>query len=157
VRCSKQIGSSPSLYLQEARGRTIKSIRFLVAVPLRFMTIKLFDNKGTPLQKQKFTWRELTSKLLSKLDDDALIRKGAPGSVKSMVSGKRQVSAGLSLSDRLLQTQTVSRNLVHPRGFEHATPALGGRCSIQLSYGRKRLASVAYEIRPDEDRENCSG
>ena len=38
------------------------------------MTIKLFDNKGTPLEKQKFTWRELTPKPLSKLDDDAFTR-----------------------------------------------------------------------------------
>ena len=38
------------------------------------MTIDLFDSKGTPLAKQKFTWRELTPKPLSKLDDDAFTR-----------------------------------------------------------------------------------
>lgn len=38
------------------------------------MTINLFENKGTPLDRQKFTWRELTPKPLSKLDDDAFTR-----------------------------------------------------------------------------------
>jgi hypothetical protein len=38
------------------------------------MSIKLFDNRGTPLDRQKFTWRELTPKPLSKLDDDAFTR-----------------------------------------------------------------------------------
>lgn len=38
------------------------------------MTIQLFENKGTPLDKQKFTWRELTPKPISKLDDDAFTR-----------------------------------------------------------------------------------
>ncbi|WP_262138678.1 hypothetical protein [Pseudomonas sp. Marseille-Q5117] len=31
----------------------------------------LLDNKGTPLDKQIFTWRELAGKPISKLDDDA--------------------------------------------------------------------------------------
>ena len=38
------------------------------------MSIKLFDNRGTPLEQQKFTWRELSIKPLSKLDDDAFTR-----------------------------------------------------------------------------------
>ena len=38
------------------------------------MSIKLFDNRGTPLDRQKFTWRELAIKPLSKLDDDAFTR-----------------------------------------------------------------------------------
>ncbi len=38
------------------------------------MTIRLFDNKGTPLSQQKFTWRELSPKPISKLDDDAFTR-----------------------------------------------------------------------------------
>lgn len=38
------------------------------------MAVKLFDSRGTPLDKQKFTWRELTPKPLSKLDDDAYTR-----------------------------------------------------------------------------------
>lgn len=38
------------------------------------MTITLFDGRGTPLEHQKFTWRELTPKPLSKLDDDAFTR-----------------------------------------------------------------------------------
>lgn len=33
------------------------------------MTIKLFDSRGTPLARQKFSWRELIPKPLSKLDD----------------------------------------------------------------------------------------
>lgn len=38
------------------------------------MSINLFESKGTPLEQQKFTWRELTPKPLSKLDDDAFTR-----------------------------------------------------------------------------------
>lgn len=38
------------------------------------MTITLLDARGTPLEQQKFTWRELTPKPLSKLDDDAFTR-----------------------------------------------------------------------------------
>lgn len=34
----------------------------------------LFDNKGCPLDKQKFTWREMAGKPISKLDDDAFTR-----------------------------------------------------------------------------------
>lgn len=34
----------------------------------------LFDAKGTPLAKQKFTWREMATKPISKLDDDAFTR-----------------------------------------------------------------------------------
>jgi len=38
------------------------------------MTVRLFDGKGAALERQKFTWRELTPKPLSKLDDDAFTR-----------------------------------------------------------------------------------
>jgi rubrerythrin len=38
------------------------------------MGIRLFDNPGTPVERQRFTWRELTPKPLSKLDDDAFTR-----------------------------------------------------------------------------------
>jgi hypothetical protein len=38
------------------------------------MSIRLFDSRGTPLDQQRFTWRELTPKPLSKLDDDAFTR-----------------------------------------------------------------------------------
>lgn len=38
------------------------------------MTIRLFDAKGTPLDKQKFTWKELVQAPISKLDDDAFTR-----------------------------------------------------------------------------------
>lgn len=34
----------------------------------------LLDNKGVPLEKQTFTWRELAGKPISKLDDDAFTR-----------------------------------------------------------------------------------
>lgn len=34
----------------------------------------LFDGKGTPLAKQKFTWREMATRPISKLDDDAFTR-----------------------------------------------------------------------------------
>jgi len=38
------------------------------------MGLALFGNKGTPLAKQRFTWRELVQKPISKLDDDAFTR-----------------------------------------------------------------------------------
>lgn len=38
------------------------------------MSIRLFDNKGTPVDRQKFTWREMSGKPFSKLDDDAFTR-----------------------------------------------------------------------------------
>jgi len=34
----------------------------------------LLDNKGVPLERQKFTWRDLVQKPISKLDDDAYTR-----------------------------------------------------------------------------------
>lgn len=34
----------------------------------------LLDNKGTPLDKQRFTWKEMAGKPISKLDDDAFTR-----------------------------------------------------------------------------------
>ena len=38
------------------------------------MTPTLFENKGVPLSKQRFTWRDLVQKPISKLDDDAYTR-----------------------------------------------------------------------------------
>lgn len=38
------------------------------------MTVNLFDNKGTPLEQQRFTWKELVQNPISKLDDDAFTR-----------------------------------------------------------------------------------
>jgi hypothetical protein len=38
------------------------------------MALNLFDGKGTPLERQRFTWRELVGKPISKLDDDAFTR-----------------------------------------------------------------------------------
>lgn len=38
------------------------------------MSIKLFDSKGTPLDKQKFTWKDIAGPPISKLDDDAYTR-----------------------------------------------------------------------------------
>jgi hypothetical protein len=38
------------------------------------VSIKLFDSRGVPLEKQKFTLRELASQPISKLDDDAFTR-----------------------------------------------------------------------------------
>lgn len=38
------------------------------------MTLSLFDSKGTRLDQQRFTWRELVQKPVSKLDDDAFTR-----------------------------------------------------------------------------------
>jgi len=38
------------------------------------MTLDIFQEKGTPLDKQQFTWRELVQAPTSKLDDDAFTR-----------------------------------------------------------------------------------
>jgi hypothetical protein len=38
------------------------------------MALSLFDSKGTPLEKQRFTWKEVTPLPISKLDDDAFTR-----------------------------------------------------------------------------------
>ncbi len=38
------------------------------------MAFDLFSDKGTPLDQQKFTWREMVGKPISKLDDDAFTR-----------------------------------------------------------------------------------
>jgi rubrerythrin len=38
------------------------------------MTLALFEDRGTPIEQQRFTWRELAGKPISKLDDDAFTR-----------------------------------------------------------------------------------
>ncbi len=38
------------------------------------MAFNLFDSKGTPLDQQRFTWRDMVGKPISKLDDDAFTR-----------------------------------------------------------------------------------
>jgi hypothetical protein len=38
------------------------------------MTINLFDTGGCPVERQRFTWKELVQKPISKLDDDAFTR-----------------------------------------------------------------------------------
>src|SRR5918993_363512 len=38
------------------------------------MTLALFEDRGTPLDKQRFTWPDIVGKPISKLDDDAFTR-----------------------------------------------------------------------------------
>lgn len=38
------------------------------------MKAGILDNRGTSLDQQKFTWRDLVQKPISKLDDDAYTR-----------------------------------------------------------------------------------
>jgi len=38
------------------------------------MSLDLFKDKGTPIEKQKFTWRDIVQKPISKLNDDAFTR-----------------------------------------------------------------------------------
>ena len=38
------------------------------------MAFSLFDGKGIPVDDQRFTWRDLVQKPISKLDDDAFTR-----------------------------------------------------------------------------------
>ena len=38
------------------------------------MKATLLENRGTPLERQRFTWRDLVQKPISKLDDDAFTR-----------------------------------------------------------------------------------
>ncbi|CAN7480648.1 hypothetical protein [Rhizobacter sp. LjRoot28] len=38
------------------------------------MALNILDNRGTPLDRQRFTWRDMVQKPISKLDDDAYTR-----------------------------------------------------------------------------------
>jgi hypothetical protein len=38
------------------------------------MSLNIFDNSGSPLDRQRFTWRDMVQKPISKLDDDAYTR-----------------------------------------------------------------------------------
>jgi rubrerythrin len=38
------------------------------------MALSILEQRGTPLERQRFTWRELVQKPISKLDDDAFTR-----------------------------------------------------------------------------------
>jgi hypothetical protein len=38
------------------------------------MTLNIHATRGTPVEQQRFTWRELVQKPISKLDDDAFTR-----------------------------------------------------------------------------------
>ena len=38
------------------------------------MAFSLFDSKGTPVARQRFTWRDVVQSPFSKLDDDAFTR-----------------------------------------------------------------------------------
>lgn len=38
------------------------------------MAVKLFDSRGVPLEKQRFTWKDMVQKPISKLDDEAFTR-----------------------------------------------------------------------------------
>jgi hypothetical protein len=38
------------------------------------MSINLFDSRGVPLDKQRFTWKDMVQQPISKLDDDAFTR-----------------------------------------------------------------------------------
>ena len=38
------------------------------------MALSLFDSKGTPIENQRFTWRDMVRTPISKLDDDAFTR-----------------------------------------------------------------------------------
>ena len=38
------------------------------------MSLNILDHRGTPLDKQRFTWRDMVQKPISKLDDDAYTR-----------------------------------------------------------------------------------
>src|SRR5690606_11632901 len=40
----------------------------------RSVPLDLINNKGTPLDQQRFTWRELVQRPISKLDDDTFTR-----------------------------------------------------------------------------------
>jgi hypothetical protein len=40
----------------------------------KVMSINLFDSRGVPLDKQRFTWKDMVQQPISKLDDDAFTR-----------------------------------------------------------------------------------
>src|SRR4026209_2115463 len=48
--------------------------RFAASQNGESMKPTLLENRGVPLEKQKFTWRDLVQKPISKLDDDAYTR-----------------------------------------------------------------------------------
>src|SRR4051812_35301953 len=52
------------------RARRVRNL----AARRRRMAIDLFRTKGTPVDRQRFTWRELVQAPYSKLDDDAFTR-----------------------------------------------------------------------------------
>ena len=53
----------------------------------------ILDNKGTPLEKQKFTWKEMAGKPISKLDDDAFTRVRIMFGPSHCVSVRRKIQA----------------------------------------------------------------
>ena len=48
-----------------------RDLRDSAPLPEGSMKASLFLIKGIPLERQKFTWRDLVQKPISKLDDDA--------------------------------------------------------------------------------------
>jgi hypothetical protein len=54
------------------RGHRI--VRRLDNLTTEMPVMKLLEDRGTPLDRQRFTWRELSHKPISKLDDDAFTR-----------------------------------------------------------------------------------
>jgi hypothetical protein len=66
------------------------------------MAINLFNDRGTPLEKQRFTWKELAGKPISKLDDDAFTR------VRVILMNGIELDA-LRIEQVLLRMQRVAR------------------------------------------------
>lgn len=70
------VGSGDARGRRNANGGTAVATERIGPQPrtLRPMAIDLLKDKGTPLEKQRFTWRELVQPPISKLDNDAFTR-----------------------------------------------------------------------------------
>jgi rubrerythrin len=68
------VGDSPVTIATTTRRRAPRLDSPAAACNHRRMKPTLLENRGVPLERQKFTWRDMVQKPISKLDDDAYTR-----------------------------------------------------------------------------------
>jgi hypothetical protein len=79
------------------------------------MSLNLFDSRGTPLDTQRFTWKELVQSPISKLDDDAFTRVR----VKRHRNGGAVIWAPLRALQQSLAIATRNRPACRPAPDHH--------------------------------------